>query len=289
MASQSDLGHAISPVVSRSDIGHGVHPGSRSEIGHGSMSEMGHGSRAASSQGYRQASRSENGHGRPLGPKRSVPDLRMAKTSFPDLRQAASVSRQASRSGSIASQRVPSRQASFGDIALSRGPSTASRRLGGRKVSYDDFARVAGSANGHGSVSGHGHDSDDFHSALDHSSMGHSSWLHEDPRATPTPRTPRTPRTFAGSSPAREAPVGDGLSLERSGSRTRLRSLTRKMSKKTKQPPTSYDAYAEKQVQLLTRRKSCKPTMHSDASLAAEINSMTDKEDARVMEAVFMA
>ncbi|GMK54380.1 hypothetical protein CspeluHIS016_0109660 [Cutaneotrichosporon spelunceum] len=300
--SRSDLGAGRSPMVSQSDLGHTSSPmASRSDLGHGGLrSEIGLSYGWASSRDLRQQSRSENGHGRPLMGKRSVPDLRMTKTPFPDLGQSGSVSRhplrnasQQARSSSVASHRMPSRQASSGGPSLSRGPSSASRRIGGSKTSYDDFGRFTASSHGHGSVSGHGHDSDDFYSALDHSSMGHgSSWLHEDPRATPTPRTPRTPRTFTAE-PVREGSVGDGHSMQSNGSRSTLRSLTHKLSKKSKppskQPPTSYDAYAEKQVQLLTRRKSCKPKMHSDASLAAEISEVTDKEDARVMEAVFMA
>lgn len=320
MASRSDLGHGRSPMISRSDLGHAISPmGSRSDLSHGvrgpTRSESGHAMppRSASSHGLRQASRSDHGHGAPLRGKRSVPDLRLAKTSFPDLRAAsmATISRQTSHSDvhstlssshSHHSPYMPQRQISLGDLALSHG---SSKRLGNRKMSYDEFgmARLPAppSSHGHGSASGHGHDSDDFYSALDHgstygSSHGHgSNWLHEDPRATPTQRTPRPTRSgsdprLAGSSPAREAPLGDGLSVDGhgSGGRARLRSLTRKMSK-PKQPPTSYDAYAEKQVQLLTRRKSCKPTLHSEASIAAEIHGVADKEDARLMEACFMA
>lgn len=307
MASRSDLGHSRSPMASRSDLGYAISAmASRSDLGHGVRTHP----RFESSHGLRQASKSDHGHGVPLGAKRSVPDVRLsAKTSFPDLQSTAStrtLSRQTLTSNSDLnstlnstwsgrssshSHRGPSRQASLADVALSRGLS----RRHARKMSYDEFGRQIASSQGHGSVSGHGHDSDDFHSALDHaSSIGHgSNWLHEDPRATPGPRTPRTPRSdprLAGSSPAREAPLGDGLSNfdGGSGGKARLRSLTRKMSK-PKQPPTSYDAYHEKQVQLLTRRKSCKPTLHSEASIAAEINEVSDKEDARLMEACFMA
>lgn len=108
----------------------------------------------------------------------------------------------------------------------------------------------------------------------------------------------RDPR-FAGSMAAHEAPVGDGLGSEGHGrtsfSSGRLRSVVanhtigRRISQKAKEPPTSHDAYMQKQAEMLARRQSCKPMIHSRASIAAELTEVRDKECSDVMETFFMS
>lgn len=53
-------------------------------------------------------------------------------------------------------------------------------------------------------------------------------------------------------------------------------------------PPTSYNASATSQAEQNLERKSCKPTIHTSASLATEISQVRNKDDAAQMEALFL-
>lgn len=53
-------------------------------------------------------------------------------------------------------------------------------------------------------------------------------------------------------------------------------------------PPTSYNASAMSQAEQNLERKSCKPTIHTSASLATEISQVRNKDDAAQMEALFL-
>ena len=105
--------------------------------------------------------------------------------------------------------------------------------------------------------------------------------------------SPRDAR-FAGSRSAYVAPVGDGLSSDSHGRNASIRlraatSLVRRASQRPKEPPTSHDAYMARQAELANRRQSCKPMIHSQASIAAELTEVRDKEEGRVMETFFMS
>lgn len=98
---------------------------------------------------------------------------------------------------------------------------------------------------------------------------------------------------FAGSRSAYVAPIGDGLILDSHNRNTtsgRVRTLSRRISTKPpREPPTSHDAYQQKQAELLARRQSCRPVIHSRASIAAELTEVRDKEANKVMETFFMS
>jgi hypothetical protein len=163
-------------------------------------------------------------------------------------------------------------------------------------------------------------------SGFDHSSVGHNgsppstaeygyNTFDRGSTANGSVRSPRSPYSaysgyagstsghssrdarFAGSRSAYVAPVGDGLSSDghaRGTSRlraatTRTGSISRRLSQKPKEPPTSHDAYLQKQAQMLNRRTSCKPVIHSRASIAAELTEVRDKDASHVMETFFMS
>ena len=105
---------------------------------------------------------------------------------------------------------------------------------------------------------------------------------------------------FAGSSPPRRAPIGTGAgaSLERKESKWRKSinvvteaalQLPRRTSYKPAAPPSSYDPNAAQQRGLAANRRSCAPTMHSAASVAAELREIRNKEEADTAESFFLS
>ncbi|KAL1412044.1 hypothetical protein Q8F55_003041 [Vanrija albida] len=135
---------------------------------------------------------------------------------------------------------------------------------------------------GHGSSLGHG------------TSMTHNSFLDSAP---PSPMTPRTPPESQDEEP--ETPsskwrksaqsLSRRLSTKTSSTSLRTASLSRKLSTRPKEPPTSYDAYEAKQREIATRRRSCNATVHDNASLQAKISEVRDKEEVRVAETFFLS
>jgi len=66
-----------------------------------------------------------------------------------------------------------------------------------------------------------------------------------------------------------------------------LAPLNRKAT--SKPPPSSYDAYETHQRRIAAHRVSCAPTIHSTASVAAEMREVKDKEQVDVMETFFLS
>ncbi|KAK1926201.1 hypothetical protein DB88DRAFT_481048 [Papiliotrema laurentii] len=120
---------------------------------------------------------------------------------------------------------------------------------------------------------------------------------------TPTSSEGSPPRGFstklAGSSPPRKAPIGTslGADLGRKESKWRksimgLSDITankKTLSKRTstREPPTSYDAYLAHQKRMANNRQSCAPTLHSQASVAAEAREIRDRDESDMAEVFF--
>lgn len=327
--SRSDLGHGGSTPdihawrVATSELGHGsVRPrrdslptrrssarAMRSTTGPAafgtSRSDLGHGmTTGVDEHGWPLVSASDSGH-RSLRQARSQPTLRHvpSHSAVPPVPKKSAL-RNASSSGAM------SDAAAMHQVALLK-----SFRSGRKAVSDLGHGQppapraVSKSALGRGYRSAHGHASDDesdldsdvgdtvrgssvghgseHYSFLGHSSISHSTAFTHDSAFPGSPRSHRSP--FAGSPAPYEAPIGDGLSSDGHGKPTRFRSISRTLSAKKKPAPNSFEAYEAKQRELLTRRKSCKPLIHSQASIAAEVRAVNDKEHARVMEACFMS
>ncbi|WOO80157.1 uncharacterized protein LOC62_03G003671 [Vanrija pseudolonga] len=140
---------------------------------------------------------------------------------------------------------------------------------------------------GHGSSLGHG------------TSLTHNSFLDSAPPSPMGLRTP--PDSHDGDHETATTPTTKSkwrksaqslsrkLSTKTSATSLRAASLSRKLSTKPKEPPTSYDAYEAKQRELATRRRSCNPMVHDNASLQAEISEVRDKEEVRVAETFFLS
>lgn len=134
------------------------------------------------------------------------------------------------------------------------------------------------------------------------SSLGHGTFLDSAPPSPMGPRTPpdshdgdhetsttaTTPTTKSKWRKSAQS-LSRKLSTKTSATSVRAASLSRKLSTKPKEPPTSYDAYEAKQRELATRRRSCNPTVHDNASLQAEISEVRDKEEVRVAETFFLS
>jgi hypothetical protein len=71
--------------------------------------------------------------------------------------------------------------------------------------------------------------------------------------------------------------------------RIKASTLGRRLSHRPVEPPTSHDAYLQKQAELARRRASCKPMIHSRASIAAELTEVRDTQAKNVMETFFMS
>lgn len=198
--------------------------------------------------------------------------------------------------------RIPPRSATLSTVGSSgdalRTPRTPVSMSGDTPTSSSfDHASIAG---GHLSSVGHGSTETTSVAATGRnygSSTGHSIWDSQ-PTSPVTPLSASSPRDvrFAGSSPPRVAAVGDGISSDSHSRAARFRaagqSLGRKLSTRPaapKQPPTSHDACVEKQRQLANRRQSCRPTLHSNASIAAEMREVRNKDDVHTMETFFMS
>lgn len=315
-ASRSDLGHGTStPEPDRVALPSELHAaslnrnaslptrskastqGARSVTGPAafgaSRSDLGHDT-GADEHGWPVASASESGHHQAIRHARSQPMLR----NVPSHRSL----RPPVPSKSLLRTPTPEQQAALfkafneplhGRQAMSDlGHGAAPRKQ--RK--QPDYSLFPDSDDEYDHLSAdHSHDHSTIHGSIDHSldhylasSLSHST-THETFQSFSSPLKNRN--RFAGSPAPYEAPIGDGLSpamsLDGHGPK-RFRSISRTLSKK-KQPPTSHDAYEAKQRELLSRRKSCKPLIHSQASIAAELSNVGDKEDARVMEACFMS
>lgn len=54
-------------------------------------------------------------------------------------------------------------------------------------------------------------------------------------------------------------------------------------------PPSSYDAYEAHQRRIANNRSSCAPTLHSTASIAAELREIKDKEESDRAETFFLS
>ena len=122
---------------------------------------------------------------------------------------------------------------------------------------------------------------------------------------------------LAGSSPPRRAPIGTGAEsgLGRQESKWRksmmglsdvsramtfapkphltLQTLNPTVTRRTSQKPaaaapSSYDSYLAHQRRIAQNRVSCAPTIHSNASIAAETREIADREQVEIAEAFFM-
>ncbi|KAK4685296.1 hypothetical protein P7C73_g4852, partial [Tremellales sp. Uapishka_1] len=114
---------------------------------------------------------------------------------------------------------------------------------------------------------------------------------------TPTSAASTSPQwegMLAGSSPPRRSPVGTGLNRKGSSWRKSVvgglsGTLTRKSTTTKGAPPSSFDAYDAHQKRLAHNRVSCAPTLHSTASVVAEMRGMKDKEQEEMMETFFLS
>lgn len=132
---------------------------------------------------------------------------------------------------------------------------------------------------------------------------------------SPLPMTPATPvvirdrtvspsSTSASRSPPQEFGGQGKVSRSPSGWRSSVSSVRhlscvvelkltyqslplRKASRSAGPPPSSYDAYEAQQRRLAAHRRSCEPTMHTRATLAAETRGVMDKEQEEMMDRFF--
>ncbi|KAL7418892.1 hypothetical protein Q5752_006576 [Cryptotrichosporon argae] len=107
--------------------------------------------------------------------------------------------------------------------------------------------------------------------------------------------TPSTPdRRFAGSSPPRKAPVGTGVLLEKRQSKWRksLAPFEGAFGRKPPPPPSvahPVESYVSRQKRLQMNRTSCAPTLHSQASVVAELREIKDREEQEALETFFLS
>lgn len=120
------------------------------------------------------------------------------------------------------------------------------------------------------------------------------------------PLSPTTaPKSPVGSSVSKAgSQPGGGLGRKSSKWRQSIQNLSAAASKSSaggggrkvsagrepvyKEPPTSYDAYVAHQTRIANNRISCQPTIHTTATLDAELREIKDKDQAHLVETFFM-
>lgn len=104
------------------------------------------------------------------------------------------------------------------------------------------------------------------------------------------PRFSSSPSQPEVNAPRRQEGLGRKESKWRKSVMNLSGTLSGTSSKKVSQaPPTSYDNYLAHQQRMANHRRSCAPTLHSTASVSAEIRQIKDKEQQDMADTFFLS